>query len=319
MSGILDPKSRIMDVLLTEEGRRQIAAGTIRIEYASFSDSTTFYELDILSGSSDPSNRLFFECASSPYDQITFETDDGGHLNPLKNTKIVVTNGLILTGSGRFVTNDVFIDSANVLLSSSLDAFRNNFLIGTVDTLFEHEKFGLGQSNIRFIVTDKNPIESPATYAANVTTLDSLFQDERMVHLPNFLYLPPINKPRDSTSVDFANKGFLDAHVIGHYPRLTPVGTQPDVEKRIADNLKKLEMQGNVKEIRFDPTSNTNNLHSQLFELSNNQIRKLDIIDFGLVRLKDDGTTQRMFFAGKVYVDDNGSHTFVNLFTMYFE
>jgi hypothetical protein len=83
MSGILDPKSRIMDVLLTEEGRRQLANGSIRIEYASFSDSSTFYEMDILSGSSDPSNRLFFECSSSPYDQITFETDDGGLLNPL--------------------------------------------------------------------------------------------------------------------------------------------------------------------------------------------------------------------------------------------
>lgn len=309
-----------MDVLLTEEGRRQIATGRgVKIEYASFSDSTTFYELDILSGSSDPSNRLFLECASSPYDQITFESDDGGHLNPLKNTKIPIANGLILTGSGVFVTGDDFVTSANILLSSSLSAFQNNFLIGTIDTLFEHEKFGLGQNFIRFLVTDKNPIQSDTTYAANITTLDSLFQDERMVHLPNFQYLPPINKPRDSTTIDFDNKQFLDAHRLGNYPRISSAGEQHDIEKKIYANLKSLELQGNVKEIKFDPTSNTNNLHCQLFELSNNQVKKLDIIDFGLVRLKNDGTTQRMFFAGKVYVDGNGSHTFVNLFTMYFE
>jgi hypothetical protein len=35
--------------------------------------------------------------------------------------------------------------------------------------------------------------------------------------------------------------------------------------------------------------------------------------------MKDDGTVQRMYFAGKVFVDDYGNHTFVNLFTLYFE
>jgi hypothetical protein len=319
MSGILDPKSRIMDVLLTEEGRRQLANGSIRIEYASFSDSSTFYEMDILSGSSDPSNRLFFECSSSPYDQITFETDDGGLLNPLKNTDVIVSNGLILTGSGNFVTGTQFINSANVLLSSSLSAFKNNFLIGTIDSLFEYEQFGLGQKSIRFKITDKNPISSPGLYSSNVTIMESLFQDQRMAHLPNFQYLPPINKPRDSTSVDFSSKAFLDNHVLGNYPRIDHGKTKSEVESSIKEKIKNLEEKGNVQTVRFDPTSNTNNLHCQLFEMSDNQLKKLDIIDFGTVRMKDDGTVQRMYFAGKVFVDDYGNHTFVNLFTLYFE
>lgn len=319
MSGILDPKSRIMDVLLTEEGRRQLANGSIRIEYASFSDASTFYELDILSGSSDPSNRLFFECASSPYDQITFEADDGGLLNPLKNTTVPVTNGLILTGSGQFVTGTQFINSANTLLSSSLSAFKNNFLIGTIDSLFEHEQFGLGQGSIRFKITNKNPIQSSGMFAANVTTMDSLFQDERMAHLPNFQYLPPINKPQDSTSIDFSSKDFVDAHLLGNYPRIDHGKKKSEVEASMKSWLEELEQKGNVQTIKFDPTSNTNNLHCQLFEISDNQLKKLDIIDFGNVRLKGDGTVQRMFFAGKVFADDYGNHTFVNLFTMYFE
>lgn len=308
-----------MDVLLTEEGRRQIATGNIRIEYASFSDSSTFYEADLLSGSSDPSNRLFLECSSSPYDQITFETDDSGHLQPMKNMNVPVVNGLILTGSGQFVTGTNFINSANSLLSSSLSSFKNNFLIGTIDSLFEYEQFGLGQSFIKFRMTDKNPIDSSGLFAANVTAMESLFQDERMSHLPNFQYLPPINKPRDSTSVNFDSKEFLDYHRLGNYPRIDHGKTKSEVENKLKKVLSDFEARGNVRTINFEPTSNTNTLHCQFFELSNNQVKKLDIVDFGLVRLKEDGTTQRMFFAGKVYVDDFGAHTFVSLFTFYFE
>lgn len=319
MSGILDPKSRIMDVFLTEEGRRQVANGSIRIEYASFSDSTTFYEKDILSGSSEVTNRLFFECSSSPYDQITFEADDSGMLNPLKTTEIQISNGLIITGSGQFVTGTEFINSSNVLLSSSLQAFKNNFLIGTIDTLFEYEQFGVSNSEIHFKISEKNPIKSTGLESANVTVMDSLFQDERMSHLPNFQYLPPINKPRDSSSVDFSNKTFLDNHLLGNYPRIDHGKSKSEVEFALKEKLIDLDKRGHVKSISFDPSSNTNNLHCQLFEISNNQIKKLDIIDFGNVRMKDDGSIQKMYFAGKVFVDDYGNHTFVNLFTLYFE
>lgn len=319
MSGILDPKTRIMDVFFTEEGRRQLANGSIRIEYASFSDSSTFYEKDVISGSSDPSNRLFFECHSSPYDQITFEADDSGLLNPLKNTHTQVTNGLILTGSGNFVTGSEFINSANVLLSSSLQAFKNNYLIGTIDSLFEKEQFGVGQKQISFKITNENPIQSQGLFSANVTTLESLFQDERMSHVPNFMYLPPINKPRDSTSIDFSNKDFLDQNSLGNYPRIDHGKKKEDVEFTIKENLKFLESKGNVKTINFDPTSSENNIHCQIFELSSNQIKKLDVVDFGKVRINDDGKYQRMYFVGKVFIDDYGNHTFVNLFTMYFE
>ena len=43
MSGILDKKKRILDFIITEEGRNQAANGELRIHYASFSDSAAFY------------------------------------------------------------------------------------------------------------------------------------------------------------------------------------------------------------------------------------------------------------------------------------
>ena len=78
MSGILDNKKRIMDVVITQEGKRQMANGDIRIQFASFTDKHTYYEADVVSGSSDAQGRLYFEASSLPFDQITFETDDSG-------------------------------------------------------------------------------------------------------------------------------------------------------------------------------------------------------------------------------------------------
>ena len=81
MSGILDSKSRVMDVVITEEGRRQMHNGNLKIEFASFTDCHTFYEADAVSGSADASKRIFLEAPTTlTQDQITFETDGSGNI-----------------------------------------------------------------------------------------------------------------------------------------------------------------------------------------------------------------------------------------------
>jgi len=42
--GILDKKTRFIDLVITQEGKRQIAAGKLRAELASLSDGTAFYD-----------------------------------------------------------------------------------------------------------------------------------------------------------------------------------------------------------------------------------------------------------------------------------
>ena len=44
MAGILDSKTRFIDFLITQEGRRQLAAGKMKAEYASITDNNTFYD-----------------------------------------------------------------------------------------------------------------------------------------------------------------------------------------------------------------------------------------------------------------------------------
>ena len=80
MAGILDSKTRMIDAVVTQIGRQQIASGMLRVEYASFTDAYAYYEADAVSGSSDATSRVYFEAAGDRrQDFVTFETDDSGN------------------------------------------------------------------------------------------------------------------------------------------------------------------------------------------------------------------------------------------------
>ena len=57
-----------------------------------------------------------------------------------------------------------------------------------------------------------------------------------------------------------------------------------------------------------------------LFTLTNNELKDISEEDFR--RAQDRGqsvATKHVFFVGKLYVDSQGSHTFINVFTLIFE
>jgi len=70
--------------------------------------------------------------------------------------------------------------------------------------------------------------------------------------------------------------------------------------------------------IYFTETSKQSNIFAQFFESSQNELSKLDVIDFGTFPVEN-GRDRHVFFAGKIYGDDNGVDTYINLFTIIFE
>lgn len=90
--GILDSKSRVMDVVITTEGRRQMSAGTFDVKYATFSDASVFYEADAENGHVDPTGRLYFEAVNLPQDQIIFEANDEGSITLQKPVAFKIDN-----------------------------------------------------------------------------------------------------------------------------------------------------------------------------------------------------------------------------------
>lgn len=333
MSGILDNKSRIVDTVLTLEGRRQMAEGDLQIKYVSFTDNGAFYKADANSGSADATSRIYFEQSHLPQDSITFEADDSGRLQPFGNDLgVQVKDGRILsysfnaltssvfTGSRdetTFLTSTVFASSASNLLQQSPANFRKLRVISTKDTLFDDSGFGIGPSEVEFVITQKGPIKDPGQYVANVNQLESLFNDPRLSRVPNFKYLPPVNKITDD-SIDKTQHADTSRYQLGTYP---PWGRTDEVSyAQLKHELDYFEDLGFCKTISIDPTSKNNNLSCQFFEQGHSVLHKLDVIDFGQHRTGDaDLPLAHVFFAGKVVVDENDTHTFLHLFTMMFQ
>jgi len=347
MSGILDNKSRVIDALLTYEGRRQMATGNFTVKYATFSDSSVIYQPDELEGHVDPTKKIYLESFNVPHDQVTFESDDSGKLVPFRqhssidaikvmgpstgsvewmsfvNGKIKSRLQTLSTSSnvtGRFseeaISGSIFASQMEGILASSIDNFQKLRIIGTVDPIFEDQDFALSSNEVEFTIL-KNAENLQMVRPTLANTIDSLFNDEKLRNVDNFRYLPPIKKTNsliDKADIETIKNLNL---LLGDYQPWGPV--QKLTFSDLKSELNKYEDYSKV--IAFDPTSRDNDIVAQFFEINNNEAKKLDVIEYG--RISDNSANPKaishhVFFVGKVIVDDNGTDCFVHLFTLVF-
>jgi hypothetical protein len=340
MSGILDSKTRVLDTILTVEGRRQLSQGGVDIAYVSFSDGAAFYAADVQSGSQDATQRIYLESSQLPQDQITFQADDQGNALPFGNSAGINTGygkiidytytgvtGSLIGGVGigtSAVRGSDFAAQVDDLLGASADNFTKLRVLSTVDPFFEDDAFLAGPSSITFQINETRPIWNQAQFSTHVSALDSIFSDPRFAHLPNFKYLPPINKLADESPL--GDWGIVDSSQVTFVGAYAPWGIYTWFWfsalrfEQIAFELRCYESWGYMKQINFDPTSITNNLVGQFFEKNYDTLKKLDIVDYGRHRTGDaNHPTAHVFFVGKVTVDEKGTDTFIHLFTLVFQ
>jgi len=302
MAGILDNKSRIFDTILTTEGRRQLAAGSLKFEFASFSDANTFYEGDVSSGSTDAGKRIFFEATANGRNQVTLVTSDDGALVPyIGPSSLKIVGDKIISGTSIVSSDDNFASTVDGLLESSIDNFRNMYLLGSKDVFSEIDRFSLSKQSGSFLITDELPIDTRrGVTQASVSSIESFYQDKRLSHIPNFKYLPPVNKGKTKP--------------LGNYP----VPNQPEITT--FDELSSELANKEKIDITFPSTSADNNLVIQMFEASSGKVIKLDIIDFGEFTVgENESRTKQVYFVGKIFKDEFGHSTFVNIFVISFD
>ena len=164
MSGILDSKTRIVDAFITDEGKRQISTGKLRIEFAAFTDRNAFYQADAASGSSDASTRLYFEANKTSADQVSFETDDSGALINHTGGELQLIDGILVDATGAFVTEEFaagqslgFATLSSRLIASSSQNFKKLQFIGSDDPYFGNE-FALSKKKIFYTISEHQPL-----------------------------------------------------------------------------------------------------------------------------------------------------------------
>jgi hypothetical protein len=316
--GFLDSKSRLLDTFLTDEGRKQIASGRLRAVYYSFSDAEMDYDRStVVSGGLDETYRPQLEAGSTVFDRIALQADDSGRLVALNTSASFgypVLHGQFLSSSADVtkrnvpVTASQFSSLSETLLDSSLANLRNLFILGSADPSDLREKsFSLSTRESTFIITAKKPISQEGLTSAHIDSIEALFQDRRLSHIPNFQFLPPVNKPRLGTSRRSPLGVFVDTSQ-------GPILSFEEVDRE----LRHLDALGFSTTVEFSETSKQNNLFCQFYESADGVMTKLDVVDFGEFA-GPEGSTRHVFFAGKVFKDSTGSHTFVNLFTLVFE
>jgi hypothetical protein len=303
-----------------------MAGGQFQVKYASFSDAEVFYEADLVSGSSDVTSRVMFEACNLPQDNVTFEADDSGLLKPFKNpSEYDVINGQLVSWSWQPVTSSVltgsvltnyvegstFASVSDGLLTSSIDNFKNLMILSTHDSIFDDAKFfTLSTNEITWVITDNSPIDvQNSATTVDVDVLDSLFDDPRCAHLPNFKRLPPINfKRKQGVEQLMQVQNKHNAYV-------------SQVRLGMKSGLKDYKKIGYGRTIDvIDPHPRKNNFVCQMFEQHDNKLIKLDVIDYGITTTSDTHhPTEHTFFMGKIFTDGYGAHTFVHMFTLVFD
>lgn len=304
MAGILDSKSRIMDIVITDQGRRQIAAGQMRVEYATFTDLGAFYSGDEDGVIDDPSDRLYFEAASDlPSDLITFETDDSGLLVPYRADSFGAGGkNLTLDGGPR---DKLSGSQASIAISNAiLESWNNLQVVGSIDPLDDEQGFSVSKKSVVFSIRDDFPFKPDDVKTAVVDDIEGLNHDMRLSKLENFKYLPPINVSGERSGLP-----------IGSFPNLNE--TLDKDRQQFESRISELEF----VDIEFIQTSMENNFVMQIFELSEDDgIIKLDVIDYGFRSSSSDKSKMvRTLFAGKIMSDGFGNPTFINIFTIELE
>lgn len=332
MAGILDNKSRVLDILITREGKRQIAAGDLVPEFISFSDGRSFYEGDHISGSTDASDRPYFQVNSSNTDIIAFENNDSGQLIRYDGGPMEVEGSSIfkITLSGSRIGEKILVSGSSEfasigkdVLSGALDNFNNLMLIGTEDEDLDDQNFTLSTNNVLFKLPDQ---KERLNTECKVDESEPLFLDHRLSNSSNFMFLPPVNKRllnKTDNGMKFSKKRMGRYEDIRKFPRLS----FDSLTSYLAGNTDFYRGNAYVtnvspkesETINFSNTSRDNNLVIQIFEANNSKgtIKKLDTIDFGEYVYSDtNNVLRRVIFAGKIFLTKSGIPTYMNLFTI---
>ncbi len=307
MAGILNKKQRIMDVVITNNGKKQLRNGTFNVAYISYSDKDIEYVSDDGITAADVSNRLSFEAFSNVYDTVIAEIDNiDGTISFEKTKNYIVKNGFLLknTSDGEFPvtgSGDLY-NATQEIFDKSLSSFDKLDALGLDDELSGIGEFSINVQNNRYVC--KYLSTSEETLIENAP---GLLTDNKFRNSVTHRYLPP---------TFLANNG--KSEIFGNYENLL----SEDMDKDYNDFYNKDKLANkDVTKINITNNTNYNDLLGQMFEIDNDnkEINKLILLEVGSFGDPYGNPTHKIYYAGKIVYDTRGYQKFLRLFTIVFE
>ena len=321
MSGILNDKERIMDVLITENGRRQISDGTFKIEFASFSDHGVFYRDDGTGVADDAGSRLMFEAYSSATDVVIPEINALGKISMdissgkrIVNGKIVSTGSEMREASFRSGSQDMFSGSQEII-QDAIDSFDRLQIIGTKNNWAIEEYFSVDKTSAIF-TRPNDGSSTPQKLVKNVDhDLKPIFTDPSVSSLPAFKYLPPCYDGGDF-KVPLAPYRKLNEDLQYSYEKVIN-----DLNSEKCAPYGSHERTGPPQKETFTLDSDDPylNILAQVFEVNDDSVNKLAVIDYGTYKSEDGADLGSIYHVGKIFRDSNNVPKFVKIMTLVFE
>jgi len=312
MAGFLDPKQRVMDVILTEIGRQQMVKGDFDVKFVSFSDKGVDYQ-DQGDGVLEPiTERLFFEAFSQASDEIIPEIDSLGKfiIDQEVPGTLEVRDGVLyeLTGSGGYVEVDGY-SRVSTFTENTKQRFDNLQVLNTISAVqdFSVSPFTFGALS-GSVTSDDGDID-------NIDGLIPLSIDPRFENQINMRYLPPKIETNGSLNdLKSFNKWTDTDGSSENYP------DESTLQKKLT------EISGSMKGSKTTFTignQNTEdyeeyNILGQVFVKKQQTLKKYVIIDAGEFFDEENIPVARIYYLGFVYKDGLGITKFVREFSMVF-
>jgi len=311
MAGILDRSTTFIDYKITENGRRQIANGDIRFEYASLSDTSIVYEKDYEKSFVNRSeisfidNALLFEVDTKTLSSINNEFDLDYSFSHLDGN--ILKKEIDLTGNNSIT----FKDASEAFLEQNCTgtSLKNLNLIGNKNYLktsgLDFVKIGYLTNEFDFIdynFIKKYPtIKSPKIVYSKVK---SVIKDKRFKHKTNFKMLVPVgdnNSPlydtasiEEAITVDFIYKNFnkIDYNIISNREELI---------NKVLDHLDSSDSEIFKREYLIKRKSDFDSFIINMYETNEgtDSIEKLSFIDLGSF-INNRNVSKKVFLVGKL-------------------
>jgi hypothetical protein len=185
MAGILNNKSRVLDVVLTELGRQQMNRGEFEISFATFSDSNVRYEDGGDGILQDMKGELYFETFSSSADEVIPEIDNFGDFLLTKQIapSMTVKDGILYEKSADGYSQVEGFANISKFTDLTINRWKGLQLLETVNSI---EDFKVDREQITFKST-----VSKSNLPKTVNMLNPILIDSRFNGAVNTMFLPP--------------------------------------------------------------------------------------------------------------------------------